>query len=581
MFKLAICYIKKMKKNTVICIMGVTVSIIMIFSLIQMGTSLVSSYKDMIFSHSNYDLYIDQMDYDMMQEIYEYYKSKYKVAGVNFFATNRDNSTNNNIVGVEGEWLTIFDVDLEEGSIPVNDCEIAVERRYAEDHNLKVGDSITLILESDNGEELETEFQVSGIVANTASTSSGCYIFVNMSTARNIMENQGFCHGQSDYMDYILIDKYEYPEEDIGQIYTYLFDTYFSDISIGKMIHENETKYELFYNTRTSYYGVLYAAWYIVGFIAITMIIFLYYMMNINLQGKLKQFGILRAIGANRYDMARLIGYELAVYGVIGTIIGCVGGVLFNKICANKIIYLLVNENTEVSFISWNMILSVAGVVAVSLFMVWLCFWLRLRKKKPVDLIRKSEKYVIKKKTNHKNLYIDLILNNCKRNRKNSIALLITMTLAGTMIILMINGLSSISYDEEESIYSFSELEISLLPNEDTIQIMPENIEILYDYADDIYMQSLQVESQVYVNGVVLEDCRVVVYSESMMQKLKSVNNIDNNAKVISVGPETETLEKASLEVFTYKYYNDLSPDKKTVDVKIDEHIDLGFNALL
>ncbi|MCR5608752.1 MAG: hypothetical protein K6G26_06780 [Lachnospiraceae bacterium] len=56
MFKLAISYITKMKKNTIICLSGIVVSVIMIFSLVQISITIKNSFNNVMLSNSNYDL---------------------------------------------------------------------------------------------------------------------------------------------------------------------------------------------------------------------------------------------------------------------------------------------------------------------------------------------------------------------------------------------------------------------------------------------------------------------------------------------------------------------------------------------
>jgi hypothetical protein len=63
MIKLALKYITKNKKISVICLLGMTISIILLFSLVQIGQMIIDSYKSMMLSSSNFDLFIDNLDY--------------------------------------------------------------------------------------------------------------------------------------------------------------------------------------------------------------------------------------------------------------------------------------------------------------------------------------------------------------------------------------------------------------------------------------------------------------------------------------------------------------------------------------
>lgn len=567
MFKLVLSYITKMKKNTIICIFGMMVSITLLFSLVQIGKMIIDSYKEMMLSNSNFDLYVDELDYDTMQEIYEEYQSKYMMAQVCFFATNFEREViSNEIIGVWGDWTSIFNVEIEEGHSPKNNYEIVVEKSYAEEKNLKLGDNIELML-TGGDKEVKVKFRVSGIISNTAAYSSGSYLFVGMDTAKKILDKNVLYWNQLEYVDYFLIDKYEYPEEEILQIYSQLYSSYGKDIVVK--IKENETKSEL-YENKGSYYGMSAMIWGIIAFVAVTMTVFIYYMMNINLQGKLKQYGIIRALGGNNFDITKLIAYELLVYGFVGTALGCVAGILINKVFAKWLVKILIGEEVVAAMVSCRMILYVSGMVLVSMIIVWFCFTLHLRKKSPIELIRKKEKYVGKKKYNFKNVHLDLIANNCIRSRKNSRALIITMVLAGTMIILLMNGMNSLSFDVEKSVFSFSELEVSLPIGVEAVQFKQEEIEQLNNYAETVYMQNMMIGSKVYENGELLEDCTVIVYSNEMMQKLIDINGFSKDTKVVSSGEKCKDLKEVSLVV-----------GKKTANVEIDEYVDANWSNLI
>ena len=116
MFRLAFCYIKQMKRNTVICITGIAVSIMMLFSLIQIGELILDNYRNMILAVSTYDNIIGGLDKETADEIHERYQSRYGMLQAIHFAQSYEN--NDYVIGVKGDWNDIFRMDLLEGAAP-------------------------------------------------------------------------------------------------------------------------------------------------------------------------------------------------------------------------------------------------------------------------------------------------------------------------------------------------------------------------------------------------------------------------------------------------------------------------------
>lgn len=117
MLKLALEYIKKEKKNSCIIISGIAISIIMFFSLIQIGNNLMIEYKKMMKSYSSYDLYVSDLKYDEMVNIHNIYKSEYSMTQVVFFANNYEEKNINFVQGVEGNWNKLYMCDILEGQV--------------------------------------------------------------------------------------------------------------------------------------------------------------------------------------------------------------------------------------------------------------------------------------------------------------------------------------------------------------------------------------------------------------------------------------------------------------------------------
>lgn len=80
---------------------------------------------------------------------------------------------------------------------------------------------------------------------------------------------------------------------------------------------------------------------FVYGFIAIIGLVSLLNSINsisISVSSKIKQYGMMRAVGMDKLQIKRMIKVESATYGFFGCFIGIIGGVLLNKIIFTKLI---------------------------------------------------------------------------------------------------------------------------------------------------------------------------------------------------------------------------------------------------
>lgn len=559
MFKLALSYIIKMKKNTIVCLSGLIVSIILLFSLVQIGYMIMDSYQSMMTSNSNYDITISNLNFDQLEEINSTFENTYEMSGVIFAADYQESNTvNHYIVGVEGNWLKTFSVTMVNGRSPSKAGDIVIEERYAKSHGLKTGDALENVTLSGDMGECKAEFKVCGIISDTPSYTNGTYMFICLDEAKSILEKNELYEENPAYTSYFLIDEHGYPEDEIYYVYSYIFKNY--DKNVYTNFVENPTKYDLYYNDSGIFSGINSAVKAVAGFVSIIMVIFIYYMMHINLQGKYKQYGIIRAIGAKKSQIASLIGCELMIYIIISLVIGCIGGIIFNNFFAKKIIAILLGKEVAINnALNYKIIIYMILIITVPSLLVWFIFIIKLRNKNPIDLIQKKEVFANKKFINAKNIYIDLIVNNSYRNRKNSRALIITMFLASLMTILFINGASSVSFNINKSIYAFSNCEVTIsLANLDYTYFPEEQLDEISSEINCMYKQSIlksyHDQLSVKKDNEEMKNYTLIVYSDDMMKKLIDINKLDNDCHIVTFGDEVSGCKELVVSIDGKEY---------------------------
>lgn len=570
MLKLALEYIKKEKKNSCIIISGIAISIIMFFSLIQIGNNLMIEYKKMMKSYSSYDLYVSDLKYDEMVNIHNIYKSEYSMTQVVFFANNYEEKNINFVQGVEGNWNKLYMCDILEGTGNIGDNEVVVEADYANKKQCFIGDTLELELQDDDGNTILREFTICGIVTNLPTHGSEEYFFVSMDTALEIISESDLHISDDIFVEYFLIDENDYPEEELMKIDSTLFEIYGKDIFIK--MHGNDIKCNFFVENKDSFLSMSRTCYFIVSFIVLTLVIFLYYMLNLELVRKKTQFGVMRAIGMSQNKLIKLTFYQLLIYGSVSFVIGIVGGFILNKINSNTMIYQLIGKDVNVTAINLYSICMVAIVVLITILFVIFIYWLRIRKFCPIDYMHKNGKSKIKKYRRCKNIYIELIINNHYRNKTNSLALGITIFLATIMSVVSMNGVASIRIEPDNTIYTMFESEIVMVPNEERDYFTEEEINVIEENSD-VYKQSILFGSNKYMSGDATYECLVVIYDRNMMIKACDSCGYTSDTKSLLVSNMTQSefinliIENGTLNV--------------SADIKIDKICENREMALL
>lgn len=576
MLRLAFCYIKKMKRNTIICITGIAISIMLLFSLVQIGELILSNYKNMVLSVSSYDYFITGLDKETADEIHERYQSWYRMTQFIPWARSLENSAiYHDLVGVAGDWMTIFQVELLEGAVPTGKNEICLEQSYAEEKGIRVGDTLSLPLEIGYTTETSADFTVSGILSNIGAYRTGTFMLVSIDTAENIL--QGIDRKQlaedPDYIEYILMNSDGFPDrEDSTELYSYIFETYGKDVL--QNIQVNERKLEL-ESDQGMYHLISMAIWGIVIFIAVVMTIFIYYMMQISFQSKMNQYGTMRALGAGNAAIGRMIISELFIYGFVGLSLGCMAGILFNQIFAKIFIRIFVGDQIDRIQISYRMILYIVGLVAASIIIVYLRIMLGLSKKKPIELIRNTDHVVKKKLFTCKNNIVEMVVNNSFRNKRSSSALFVTMTLAFLAVLFLGNGLSSISFEFGDTMFAIADMEVSVILDMEAMmgesKIEEEDIRTLAQYADEVYYQGWETEYAAYhENGESL--ARVWIYSQNLMEQLIRMQHMDRGTRVVFVCPDEQEPPKDQVVL--------KNGNGNSIPVMVDAVVDMGWSSL-
>lgn len=579
MLKLAFRYIKREKKNTAICIAGIAVSVMLLFSLVQIGELILVEYREQLLSLSwAHDVHIESLDQKTADEIYKKYEEQYTLAEeISFAYTAEKTGLPARVSGMRGSnFLAAYKMEMLEGTVPADKSEICLSQAFARERGLQVGDTVTLpmaIIEL--GIEVTEDFTVSGISTDPVWYEASAFLLVTQERAEEILKDAGVKEVPW-YADYILMNENGFPDdEEVTAMTLYLFDTYGKDIM--KKIFFSERKQQL-REDGVFYTGISAVIWGVIAFIAVVMAIFIYYMMCLNFQSKMGQYGTMRALGAGNKAIGRMILGELFLYGCGGIVPGCLGGILFNKAFAGFFIRIFVGSKVEQITVSWQMLLWVVGITAAVMLTVWFKLMLELKKKTPVEMLHDTGHVVKKKIFTCKNSLTEMAVNNSFRDKRSARALLTTMTLAFLAVILVGNGLDSVPFELGDTPYAFSDFDVSipmsleLLMGE--VRMEEADRQTLETCADKVYLQGYMPEYAPYTeSGEQLG--RICIYSRNLMEKLISMQHLPKDTRVVFSGSDEEDLQGA--RIFLKNDAGGVIP--VTVDVVMDN--DNRFEALL
>lgn len=190
----------------------------------------------------------------------------------------------------------------------------------------------------------------------------------------------------------------------------------------------------------------------------------IYSIYNISVLQRISEYGILKAMGANTYQVFGLVITELAILLLAGIPSGIGVGILGAKLCSSTLGSLFVdgNVNIEKIIVSMQSIVGSIIVAVITVLFISILISIKINRVSPIDAIRKNLKdEKIKKgiKTKFLIRYISITkiisLKNMSRNRKCFYTTIISMTLGGTIFIVSNFGANLKKSDTELSLKAY------------------------------------------------------------------------------------------------------------------------------
>ncbi|MEG1409739.1 MAG: ABC transporter permease [Terrisporobacter sp.] len=172
----------------------------------------------------------------------------------------------------------------------------------------------------------------------------------------------------------------------------------------------------------------------------------IYSIYSISVYQRIREYGMLRAVGATNFRIFKLMLYELLIISLlsmpIGILLGMGGAQVFNKMGGNVAVEGKL-ESTPFVMPSEVILLSIVCTLVVTL-MISIFTYLKIRKISPIEAIKKNfgsgskvkkSNFIIAKISNHISATKAISMKNIFRNKKAFILIMLSMSIGGVLVI--------------------------------------------------------------------------------------------------------------------------------------------------
>lgn len=342
--QLAYRFLKQQKKRSLLTIAGIILSMALVFSSTSMGEALKDSLIENVkLEQGNYHVAYTGVTERQIKQLQEHVKvaetAVRRAVGVH---TVREGLTIA-VTGGAQEYLNVMSLEVDEGSLPQRDGEIALERWVIDNMSggLKLGDKVRLKLapspseqgqlKQEQQEQLqEVEFVLAAIFKSKVATQqNGTGIgIVSLDYAGKLRSmGDGTDSDGTRYDAAILIKKPFKLRPTIDEITAAIgadAKQTLPNTALLTALGEGSKSSD---NT-----ALLVAQGIVIGIILITTVAVIYNAFHISVLERIRQFGLLRSIGMTPRQIRRMVFREAAILGGIGIPLGMLGGYAAIKI---------------------------------------------------------------------------------------------------------------------------------------------------------------------------------------------------------------------------------------------------------
>ena len=540
--KIIIRYLLRNKKRTSKTILCIAFSVMLMFSLMQMGDVLVKEFHDLALNGLHRDVSITRITLSEMEKIQKIADKQTAAQMYTIWVGDVDleqRAKAGRILGLEGDLEYFKDCEMIAGRKPEETGEIILSQSLMESQPdyYKPGNRVELSISDEKNRNHKEAFTVCGVFSNIKD--EGDMIFTSVVTAVTMLKEEYKADKAADFL--YEIREVLYPEESEEKTY------FFKDRVLW-----NEQKSAL-YEEEGTFTSVSQTLKLLTVIIAAGMMIYIYGVFHINVFQKIRYLGIMRCLGGDKKTLAGNIFGESMLISHAGILLGILGGNVLNRFVADKVLNALMKVDYSVQLrLMWITYAEVYLVALLPILMATLKVWLGVIKISPVQAMNSEENSKIRKpsherkQTKQKNILRYLAGRNIWRNRSQSITVIAVIGVTLTLLLIIANTFSVVDFTPQKGRQDFC------------------RYEIIFDYGTEDYFRDQDVEKfkeldgveEVYSQSIAREikikterDSLLVVYSDSLWEKLLEYNpelkNLDYENKPVSVAYSSDEFDLA------------------------------------
>ncbi|MFC4601766.1 ABC transporter permease [Cohnella hongkongensis] len=362
-------YLKQQRKRTILTIVGIILSVALISALGTMGQTL----KDNLIQNTKYEDGAFHFGYSKpTPELYEVLRKHALVERLGYYRAGEsrplESSINVSIEEADGEALQLLPIHLHQGRLPAAPDELIVERWILERLPGSPGLNGSARLVGPDGEL--RDYRIVGVLNNEKSSqingSSRAFTLADPANIR--IDSKG-----------LLLLTFKSGVDISGQIddFTRLNASLFTNTTLLAYLGESED------NSLNSALSVIFGT--LIGLVVLSTVAVIYNAFHIAVLERVRQFGLLRTLGATPAQIRSLVLREATVLSTIGVpaglLIGWFGLWLVLWLMTKAGLQILMMETFELTFHWWIF----AGSFAIGYLAVHLAAWLPAHKASSVS----------------------------------------------------------------------------------------------------------------------------------------------------------------------------------------------------
>ncbi|MCI9411880.1 MAG: ABC transporter permease [Eubacterium sp.] len=560
--KIIIRYLLRNKKRISKTILCIAFSVMLMFSLMQMGDVLVKEFHDLALNGLHRDISITRITLSEMEKIQKIAEKQTAAQMYTIWVGDVDleqRAKAGRILGLEGDLEYFKDCEMIAGRKPEETGEIIVSQSLMESQPdyYKQGNRVELSISDEKNRNHKEAFTVCGVFSNIKD--EGDMIFTSVLTADQLRKQWGLSEASDSNAVAVTIHKEEYKADKIADFLYEIREVLYPEESEEKTyffrdrVLWNEQKSAL-YEEEGTFTSVSQTLKLLTVIIAAGMMIYIYGVFHINVFQKIRYLGIMRCLGGDQKTLAGNIFGESMLISHAGILFGILGGNVLNRFVADKVLNALMKVDYSVQLRQmWGTYAEVYLVALLPILMATLKVWLGVIRISPVQAMNFEENSKIRKpsherkQTKQKNIVGYLAGRNIWRNRSQSFTVIAVISVTLTLLLIIANTFSVVDFTPQKGRQDFC------------------RYEIIFDYETEDYFRDRDVEKfreldgveEVYSQFIAREvklqserDSLLVVYSDSLWEKLLEYNpelkNQDYENKPVSVAYSSDEFDLAS-----------------------------------